>query len=119
MGRKRFNEREILETLSYQAPAPIPCFRCGAALLDGRPIEREHLHELKLGGPDIPANCRYSHKVCHAVVTNGNGATTAGSSANRIAKTKGTRVEKFIPKKLSIDQPREQKRRWSSFRSRP
>jgi hypothetical protein len=57
------------------------------------PAEREHLHEVKLGGPDIPENCRYSHAKCHAIVTNGTKATTAGSSKQRIAKVKRIRGE--------------------------
>lgn len=49
-------------------------------------LEREHLHEISLGGPDIPANCRYSLKASHHIVTNGTKATTAGSSKHRISK---------------------------------
>jgi hypothetical protein len=119
MGRRRFSEREVIETLAWQGLV-IRCYRCGhlIAAADGKAVvwpfglaEREHLHEVKLGGPDVPGNCRYSHKGCHARITNGTPATTAGSSKHRIAKTKGTRAEKFAVAKKPLDEPRE-KSRW-------
>lgn len=120
MSRKRFNEREVIETLLWQGVS-IRCFRCQeplalVAAADDKivwphgPCEREHLHEFKLGGADKPENCRYSHKCCHAVVTNGTPATTAGSSANRIAKTKPTRTDKFVVNKKPLDEPRTKNR---------
>jgi hypothetical protein len=101
--RRRFSEREVIETLWHQG-VNIPCRRCGQIIrpeargTDGQfhiDVEREHIHEIALGGPDIPANCRYVHRVCHAQITNGTKATTAGSSKHRIAKTKPHRTRKF------------------------
>jgi len=97
MTRKRFTEREVIETLAWQGVI-VRCFRCNAPFYTPSPdggmfnlsdkIEREHLHEVGLDGPDIPANCRYSCGPCHLVVTNGTKATSAGSSKQRIAKIK-------------------------------
>ncbi len=134
MTRKRFNEREVIETLAWQGVV-IPCFRCKEPLCyigtyrltgdepvmiwpKGDGIQREHLHELGLARDevhrrqlDVPGNCRFSHESCHAVITNGTPATSAGSSKHRIAKTRGTRAEKFAVQKLSIDSARPEKRR--------
>lgn len=85
MSRKRFTEREVLETL-YCCGVVIPCFRCRNPLRPPEKIEREHILEIALGGTDDPGNCAYSHKLCHDIVTNGTKATTAGSSKQRIAK---------------------------------
>lgn len=95
MSRKRFSEREVIETLAWQG-IRVACFRCRAPFFtpssDGGmfslsdKIEREHLHEIGFDGPDIPANCRYSCGPCHSTITNGTKATTAGSSKQRIAK---------------------------------
>lgn len=111
--RRRFTEREVLATLINQG-VEIRCFRTGTLItLDNLDqVEREHLHELALGGPDEPGNCRYSLKTAHAVVTNGNGATTANSSKHRIAKAKPTRADKFLVDKKNLDQPREKGSRW-------
>lgn len=116
MTRRRFTEREVLTTLIHQG-VQIPCFRCGQPLTLSAAsehcvydAEREHIHEVALDGPDKPENCRYSGKQCHGIATRGNGATTAGSSVNRIAKTRGTRAEKFEVRKKPLDEPREKKR---------
>ena len=95
MGRKRFSESEVIETLAWQGVI-VRCFRCKAPFFTPAPdgglfnltdkIEREHLHEVALDGPDIPKNCRYSCSACHSIITNGTKATTAGSSKQRIAK---------------------------------
>lgn len=87
--RKRFTERQVIETLirqgavikSYRSKEPITLENVGT-------VEREHILERALGGEDIPANCAYSLGEEHAVVTNGTKATTAGSSKQRIAKVK-------------------------------
>lgn len=114
MARRRFSEREVIATLIHQGFA-LRCFRCGELFSHADKIEREHLHELKLGGADDPSNCRYSHKDCHAVVTNGAPATTAGSSRHRIAKAfEPTRIEKFAVKKKPLDEPREAKTRFGN-----
>lgn len=89
MSRKRFTERQVLETLIRQG-AKITCLRCKELILleDVPTVEREHFHEMALGGADDPENCFYSHGPCHSIVTNGTPATTAGSSKHKIAKTK-------------------------------
>ena len=78
-------EQGILASLIAQG-AIIPCFRCRIAFTPADKVEKEHLHERALGGPDVPGNWRWSHKECHAIVTNGTKATSAGSSKHRIAK---------------------------------
>lgn len=89
MTRRRFSEKDTIRTLIHQG-VEICCFRTGEpiTLQNVTLLEREHLHERKLGGPDTPGNCRYSLKAAHHVVTNGTKATTAGSSKHRIAKSK-------------------------------
>jgi hypothetical protein len=101
--RRRFSEHEVIETLYHQGVV-ILCHRCQLPI---RPmlreseniafdIEREHIHELALGGKDEPENCAYSHANCHAAVTFGNRATTAGSSVGKIAKERRIiRTQKF------------------------
>lgn len=102
MTRKRFSEREVIETLAWQGIF-VRCFRCNAPFYSAAPdgglfnlsgaIEREHIHEVALGGSDIPKNCRYSCGPCHSTVTNGTKATSAGSSKHRIAKIRRLRSE--------------------------
>src|SRR3990167_3659779 len=99
MTRRRFSEREVIAALLHQGVA-ITCYRTREPItLDSvKRLEREHLVELGLIEPerrhlyDAPEYCRYSLKEAHAVVTNGNGATSAGSSKHRIAKA--VRLEK-------------------------
>lgn len=107
--RRQGREKEVIGVLIDQG-AIIPCFRCRVAFTKGDVstgnVEKEHLHELKLGGPDEPSNWRFSHKAkpCHATVTHGNGATVAGSSRHRIAKaTEPKRIEKFQVNKIPLD----------------
>ncbi len=107
--RRQFREMEVLAVLLMQG-AVIPCKRCRVALkiedVKAGGVQKEHLHELVLGGEDEPHNCAYSHTECHAVVTNGNGATTAGSSSNRRAKANNPgRTDKFVVNKLPLDRP--------------
>lgn len=111
MTRRRFTERQVIETLIRQG-AEIRCYRTKelVTLENVCTLEREHIHELALGGADDPANCAYSFSEAHKIVTFGNGATTAGSSANRIAKTRGTRADKFLVSKKPLDIPREARR---------
>ena len=95
MTRKRFSERQVIASLIHQG-VPVTCYRTKEPITlesVGR-LEREHLVELGLIEPerrhlyDTPEYCRYSLKEAHAIVTNGNGATSAGSSKHRIAKLK-------------------------------
>lgn len=110
MIRRRFSEREVIQPLILQG-VRIECFRCHAPFDNAAHVEREHIVELALGGADEPRNCVYSCGACHHRVTNGGGATTAGSSKHRIAKARGTRSDKFVPVKQPLDLPRE-KRDW-------
>lgn len=89
MARRRFTERQALECAILQG-AVIPCYRCNTPFTveTVRTSEREHLHEVALGGPDTVEGCVYSCKDCHDKITRGTGATTAGTSIGRIAKTK-------------------------------
>ena len=109
--RKRLTERQTLAVAISQG-AVIPCYRCRVAF-DAETIktaEREHLHELELDGEDTPENCRFSHKECHDLITNGTKATSAGSSKNRIAKVKRIRGEtKTGPKKQIPSRPFQKK----------
>lgn len=105
MSRRRFTEALVIETL-YLRGVEVTCFRCGQPLRPTQKIEREHIVEIALGGADEPSNCAYSHKDCHHVVTNGSPSTTAGSSKNRIAKSRGTRAEKFEVQKPTLDADR-------------
>ena len=106
MTRRRFTEREVLSCLIAQG-AIIPCRRCRIALTaeDAKTAEREHLHEIALGGPDTVENCAYSHGECHRTQTHGNGATFAGSSRHKVAKTTATRADKFQVNKIPLDTP--------------
>lgn len=100
MTRRRFKEWEVVATLIEQGIV-IPCFRCKQPLpLPTKPnvVQREHIHEITLGGPDTPANCRFSHYDCHSVITNGTRATSAGSSKHRIAKARQGEKDRLIQK---------------------
>lgn len=96
MTRKRFSESEVIHTLMHQGTL-IWCYRCKVRFELNDKIEREHLVEVALGGADIPFNCAYSHASCHAKITNGSKATTAGSSKQRIAKVR--RIQNPKPSK--------------------
>lgn len=110
MARRRFSEKDVIRTLLHQG-VEIRDYRTGEpiTLQNVDRIEREHLHEIALGGPDDPANCRYSLSESHGIVTNGTPATTAGSSKNRIAKARPTRADKFAVNKVPLDEPRERR----------
>lgn len=117
MTRSAFSERKVLKTLILRG-AVIPCYRCRIAFtLEDVPfIEREHLVEIALGGENTPENAAYSHgqrsaQRCHGIVTNGNGATSAGSSKHRIAKVKRItgktktrdKADRFAPLPTGVD----------------
>lgn len=119
MSRRRFSEIEVIETLLIQGET-VRCFRCKEPFtlenVQTKNIQKEHLHEVALDGPDKPFNCRFSHRdaPCHHTVTNGTPATTAGSSQHRLAKTRGTRAAKFAVKKQRLDKPREKRRTYGN-----
>lgn len=107
--RRKFTEIEVVETLLHQGTIII-CRHCKQpiTLVDVRSgnVEKEHLHEIELDGPDQPFNCRFSHKArpCHATVTHGAPGVFAGSSRHRIAKaTEPARIEKFQVRKKPLD----------------
>jgi len=107
MARRRFKEWEVIATLINQGVL-ITCFRSRVpiTLENVARLQREHLHELALGGPDEPANCRYSLENEHRVVTFGTKSTSAGSSAHRIAKTKRfEKLNKGLPKRVRRSRP--------------
>jgi len=110
MARKRFSEKDVIRTLLHQG-VKITDYRTGEpiTLENVDQVEREHLHEVALGGADEPENCRYSLEASHNIVTNGPLATSAGSSKNRIAKAQPTRADKFLPVKKPLDEPRERR----------
>jgi hypothetical protein len=85
MSRKKFSESMVIATL-WNCGIMVPCYRCKIALLPTDKIEREHVTEISLGGADDPTNCVYSHKACHAVVTNGRKHLRMGSSKHLKAK---------------------------------
>lgn len=106
---RQLRELEVLEVLLNQG-AIIPCYRCRIIfkLEDVKTgnIENEHLHEKGLGGPDEPGNRAFSHAdPCHRAVTHGNGATWAGSSRHKSAKTTPKRADKFQVNKIPLDTP--------------
>jgi hypothetical protein len=109
--RRRFTEREVITILLDQG-ATIPCHRCREPIRRAENAEREHLHEIELGGADDTDNCRYSHSHCHAKITNGPPATSAGSSKQRIAKVKRLRGEtKQRPKQKIPSRPFQKRRK--------
>lgn len=103
MRRKRFTEREVIETLVCQG-AVIHCYRTREQItvLNVDRLEREHLHEIALGGADEPHNCAYSLKEAHAVITNGTKATTAGSSKHKVAKDRRLRMAKLAKAEVEV-----------------
>lgn len=108
---KRLTHREWVAILLAQG-STILCFRCKQPITSADDCEREHIVEKGLGGTDEAKYARISHVACHKKVTHGTPATRAGSSRHRIAKTQGTRAEKFAVNKIAVDKPREQKRRF-------
>jgi hypothetical protein len=107
-----FREIQVIETLIIQGVV-IPCYRCKVPFtrddVKARNVQKEHLHEVILGGPDIPDNCRFSHAAapCHATVTNGNGATSAGSSKHKARKIRAKHTQKFVVEKPELRTARE------------
>lgn len=106
---RQLRELEVLEVLLAQG-AIIPCYRCRIAFtiadVKAKNIQNEHLHEKGLGGPDEPGNRAFSHTdPCHNLVTHGNGATWAGSSRHKNAKTTPKRADKFVVNKIPLDTP--------------
>ena len=121
MTRRRFTEKDVLRTLLHQG-VEIRDYRTGEpiTLENVAEVEREHLHEIALGGPDEPANCRYSLSKSHSLITNGTKATTAGSSKNRAAKANNeNRKQKFVVNKLPVGTDRPAKPASRRLQGRP
>lgn len=94
MARKPCSDKQALWVAINQGGV-VPCYQCKEPFTleetaTKGAIEREHEHEIALGGPDTKDNWRWSHRECHKRVTYGNGATSAGSSRHRIDKTNRT-----------------------------
>lgn len=119
--RRQFREIEVIETLLIQGVI-IPCYRCKIPFtledVRARNIEKEHLHEVILDGPDMPDNCRFSHAAapCHHTVTNGTKATSAGSSKHKAAKIRSGHTDKFVVNKPPIGTERHERptKPWAS-----
>ena len=94
-ARRKFRDWEVIACLVFQG-VEVRCYRTQELItMDNvHLLQKEHLVELGLIEPekrhmfDVPGYCRYSLAEAHAVITNGNGATSAGSSKHRIAKLK-------------------------------
>jgi hypothetical protein len=65
------------------------CAKCGGIL--GADVEWNHIMPHALGGGDGPDNIEAVHEACHAEITNGTKATTAGSTKHVVAKAKRLR----------------------------
>jgi hypothetical protein len=94
--------REVITVLLRQG-SKILCFRCHEPILYAEDAEREHYLEKALGGDDSALNARISHCGCHAQVTRGTGATTAGSSVGKAAKDKRIAKGKMEVQKPDLD----------------
>lgn len=94
MARKRFTERQVIESL-IRTGHEIRCYRTKdvITLETVGKLEREHLTPLALGGADTPANAAYSLHEAHKRQTNGSKATSYGSDKHAIAKVKRLRGE--------------------------
>lgn len=118
MTRKRFTEREVLETAIRQG-AVIRSYRSKEpfTLENVHEAEREHLVPVAMGGADDPANCAYSLRAEHKTRTFGTKATTAGSDIHALAKIKrilrGKRPSKHPMKSRKTAWP---KRKWGAWR---
>jgi len=89
MSRKRFSERNVIETL-IRTGHEIRCYRTGEVITleTVNQLEREHPIPLALGGSDDPTNAAYSLSKAHKIQTNGTPATSCGSDKHAIAKTR-------------------------------
>ena len=89
VARKRFSERQVIETL-IRTGHEIRCFRTKEVITleTVNLLEREHVIPLALGGSDGPENAAYSLSEAHARQTNGSKATSYGSDKHAIAKVR-------------------------------
>lgn len=98
MSRKRFSEREVIETL-IRTGHVIFCYRTREiiTLETVGLLEREHPTPLAIGGKDDPTNAAYSLSAAHKIQTNGTKATSYGSDKHAIAKVR--RIVGMVTKK--------------------
>lgn len=101
--RRALTTLDKLKIIVRQAVCP----KCGEKLGAVTGLEFHHVHELALGGEDALENLTALHAECHAVVTNGTGATSAGSSKHKIAKVRrlSAREAEFRSRLLERDAP--------------
>lgn len=94
MSRKRFTERQVIETL-IRTGHEIRSYRTKEliTLETVKQLEREHFTPIALGGADDPTNCGYSLSHEHSKQTNGTKATSYGSDKHAIAKVRRLRGE--------------------------
>ena len=87
MARRRFSEREVIETL-IRTGHEVRCYRTKEVITleSVKRLEREHFTPLKIGGADDPTNCGYSLSEAHKIQTNGKPHTSYGSDKHAIAK---------------------------------
>ena len=87
MARRRFTERQVIETL-IRTGHEIRDYRTKEliTLETVKELEREHVTPIKLGGADDPTNCAYSRAENHKLQTNGKPHTSYGSDKHAIAK---------------------------------
>lgn len=86
----------------------VTCGICGTPIMARSDVNWDHVHAHALGGEDAIRNLRPVHPDCHK-------GKTKGDILN-IAKTKGTRAEKFAVQKRPIDEPRPEKRAFGGRR---
>lgn len=82
--RRRLNLTDKVEILAIQAICP----KCDKPLGQVKGIDWHHPNELEISGDDSNANRVAMHHDCHAIVTNGTKATSAGSSKHKVAKVR-------------------------------
>lgn len=66
---------------------------CGKPFGRLEDIEFDHIKREEIDGDNSPENCRPLCAECHALKTNGNGATSAGSDKHMAAKGRRLRGE--------------------------
>ncbi len=84
LSRRRLTLADQVTILARQAKCP----KCGQPLGNVKGIDWHHPNELAISKDDSVENRSGMHKDCHAVVTNGTKATSAGSSKHKVAKVR-------------------------------
>lgn len=120
MSRKRFTERQVIETL-IRTGHEIRCYRTKTVITLETVglLEREHPTPLALGGVDGPANAAYSLSEAHSVQTNGTPATSYGSDKHAIAKVRRLLNPKLSRHPMAKSQRKIPARPWPKKPARP